>query len=267
MKSFSVFRIHPLLRFLPFSDEKLVEITKDSDFVSFLEFYSLPFGDDEFCLFTDYIHEHDIVTLSDTVLKSDFIGVEPKVIGAIKHTFTYSRLLTTLASRDDLMASDIPHFFESNDDLNATFSLLKAHRYKNVDQVLRSVIELAVKHAYFATENCISSEAHKKKSISITNERHGLVKGLVHNGLLNSSEGEAFVALYKRLSIAVHTGTPYLSYPEAPTNQAALFLQSILNMQDTSVACIHIVLNMMRVDLNNMIHRERDALAASRSKI
>lgn len=270
MKSFSIFRIHPLLRFVPFSDEKLAEITEDSDFVSFLESYSLPFGDDEFRLFKDYIYERDVVTISDKVLKSqNFIRVESTVIGAIKHTFAYCRLLATLASRDDLMALHIPHFLESEDDLNVTFPLLGGQRYKNVDQVLRSVIELAVKHAYFAIENRISSEAHKTKSISITRERNGLVKALVNNGLLTRSEGGSIVALYRRLSIAVHTGTPYLSYPEAPANQEALFLQSILNMRDTSVACIHIVLNMMRVDLNNMIHRdrERDALAASQSKI
>ncbi|AFK63945.1 hypothetical protein TKWG_21210 [Advenella kashmirensis WT001] len=268
MKSFPIFRIHPLIRSLPFSDELLAEINADSDFLSFLEFYSLPFGYDEFFHFKNYIQERNVTAILEEAPKSESSKIELRLIGAVKHTFAYGRLLTTLAGRGDLNALEIPHLFESEDDLNATFSLLKAHRYKNVDQLLRSVIELAVRHAYFSLENSFSSENHKTKSLSITNDRDGLVTKLISKKLLNNNEGKFIIALYRRLSIAIHSGYRYLTYPEEPVNQNKLFLQSLSNMQDVSLACIYIILNMMRVDLNNNIYRyrERDAFTRSKAK-
>lgn len=268
MKEFPIFRIHPLVRLLPFSDERLAEINVDSDFLSFLEFYSLPFGYDEFLHFKNYIQEHNVMAILEEAPKSESSKIELRLIGAVKHTFAYGRLLTTLAGRDDLNASEIPHLFESEEDMDAIFSLLKARRYKNVDQLLRSVLELAVRHAYFSLEHSFSPENHKTNSLSITNEKDGLVKRLMKKKLLTDSEGKFIIALYRRLSIAIHSGCRYLTYPEEPVNQNKLFLESLSNMQDVSLSCMHIILNMMRVDLNNMIYRyrEREAFIRSRAK-
>jgi len=266
MKTFPIFRIHPLISYLPFSDELLSEINADSDFLSFLEFYSLPFGYDEFLHFKNYIQEHNVTAILEEAPKSESSKIELRLIGAVKHTFAYGRLLTTLAGRDDLNASEIPHLFESEDDMNAIFSLLKARRYKNVDQLLRSVLELAVRHAYFSLEHSFSPENHKTNLLSITKNRDGLVKKLISKKLLNNNEGKFIIVLYRRLSIAIHSGCRYLTYPEEPVNQNKLFLQSLSNMQDVSLACIYIILNMMRVDLNNNIYRYREREAFIRSK-
>lgn len=70
-----------------------------------------------------------------------------------------------------------------------------------------------------------------------------------------------------KMSVPDHSGCRYLTYPEEPVNQNKLFLQSLSNMQDVSLACIYIILNMMRVDLNNNNrYREREAFIRSKPK-
>jgi hypothetical protein len=242
-----------LLASLPFSNEQIDGICARSDVIDFIECYSTCFDEDEANLFVAYVHDSGLLETAAKLFAGDNEKVTLKTVGTLKHVFAYGRVLSALAGRDSINAWGIPYLMEADADLACSLLLTREGHFKQSAQILRSALEAAVIHAYFTISGVSYDDLSNREIPPLKDQRHGMLNRLITAGLLCSPEAGAISNLYQNLSAATHSHYKYLTVRFEETFETEQFILLLGLIRRVSIACLTIMLNMMRVEKNGQI--------------
>jgi hypothetical protein len=244
---------HPVPSVLPFADEQLEAICSTSDVVTFVENYTIYFGDDEATLFVAYVQESGLLEMATTLFPQSAREARAASVGALKHSFAYNRLLHALAGQDDVNALRLPYLMETEVDLACSLLLTAKGYYKQSAQLLRSALEAVITHAYYSVLGIQYDELCNQHTPPMNDRKRGMLNHLSVFGLLNSVEAEAISTLYKELSAATHSQYRCLSIKFEETLETENFLQLIRHVRAVSTACLSVILSMDQMEVHGVI--------------
>lgn len=243
---------HYLLQSLPLKDEPLSEIYNGSDFIEFIEHYSISYAQDELELFLEYVKKFGVVDTAKEIFNDkDFSQGKPipRLTAALKHAFAFDRILTVLTGFDDVNALHLPYLLESAMDLDAAIELLVRRRFKLSAQALRSSLECVVAHAYFSTTGATydALENLRPKLPSMNDRRRGMLSHLTKFKVLAQTDAQKIASVYRVLSEAVHSQFQFLDMKFEEFSHADSFLRTLEHIEEVSIIGLIVVLNMERM--------------------
>jgi len=228
----------------PFSSEPLELISENSDFVDFLSYFTIYFGEEESTLFRHYLEENRVTQAGLHNVYGTFdMDLYKKIVDTTKHIFVYLRMLTGLGSQDMLNANELPYIYESESDFECSLLLFTSGKFhKQSIQMLRNAIEVVVIHSYFSFERTPYDDLKLRKIPSMSSTRSGMLKKLNEVGLINDTLRDEIVSLYASLSNSTHSQFSYLNTKFEEDNfQERLNIWASL-AQATAIACTKLAL-------------------------
>jgi len=237
--------MHHLLSRLPLLDENFEQLNPSSDVVDFVEYYTICLGDDELELFTTYVRKSNLIPFIEKAAPD----LHAALVGSLKHTFAYSRILTALAGEDDVNAWGIPYLMEADTDIESALLLMSNGYHKPTLQMLRTALEASITHAYLTVIGVTYDDLPTHYIPPMKDRKRGMINRLVAIRVLTSEQARSVSTLYCDLSNATHSQYKYLHNKFEEVNERAILANTISIIRSVAICCITVMLQMTRLHL------------------
>jgi len=187
-------------KILPFEEEKLELISKESNFIAFIDWFAFDLDFEHINDLKEYVASHNFYLF----FKEIFPENDDKLINVIKYLYTCKRVLQGLVADGNIFSFHLPYLAEGSFDLECSITLIESGYFKQSLQALRNVIEVTLIHAFYAIkdidhEDLIETEDHRAPALKT------IISFLRSENLFTPDLERQFFELYKNLSGAVHS--------------------------------------------------------------
>lgn len=195
-------------KFIPFKESDITKVSKKTDFIKFIDFFTEEFNFNNVSDFKEYVQANSLfkkLNVTDEDIKKVLLK---KVTSALKYPFALKRMLQGLILDDTIYTYNLPFLIESASDLEASFLLIENGYFKQSLQTLRNVIELTLAHAYFGLKGLDFNDLAESIDFRMPSLRYGrnsLLNFLKENSIVDPGLEKEIIVLYKTLSGAVHS--------------------------------------------------------------
>lgn len=232
-----------------FSDERLCDISSESDFINYVENHlGYLYWEESVEPFIDFVTESGLLDATNRVLQ-DGASKEPMLIGTLKYPFVFTRVLSGLCGVDDANVLGMPHAFEAERDIDCAIKLASGGHYKQSLQTLRSALELSVCHAYFSAAGLNYDELDDILIPPLKDKRRGMINRLLSCRRITQEVAEAISSTYTELSHATHSQYRYLNIKFTEEDESKKFLCVLSNLRVVSYLCTKVVLSAKSISL------------------
>ena len=196
-----------LTKSLPFEKTDMTEVGEQSDFIRFAGVFDYRVDSDLCDEFLDFVNEfHSLTSLQPEEPFHDLTRNEDFVTAA-KYPFVLRQILRTFIGQDYVFCIHLPYLVEAEDDLLASLELALLGYSKQAIQMLRSVLEVTIAHAYLGSraedyDYLVANPAFRMPAFGGTK---GMVKYLIDNAVINNELANEGQNLYGLLSQATHS--------------------------------------------------------------
>jgi hypothetical protein len=202
-----IYDIDGLIDSLPLPDAEGLDLSEE--YVDFIQMFTIYFGVDEMEGFRNFLVSHDFRAwvLKRYASRAEVDRLWPKTVRTLMHTFVLARIWDACWGFDMANMVGVPYLAEASGDLESVLMLYRLNYLKGCMQGLRSVLETCVIHVYM-TANHFSYDdlaANDLRFPSVTDQRNGMLAGLLRDGVINSRDASEISVLYRRLSESVHS--------------------------------------------------------------
>lgn len=242
-----------------FTDEPLDSICETSDVIEFVLDYTVAFDENEVDLFSSYVSDSGLLIFAREKLKDSSDRTIALIVGTLKYSFSYDRLLMGFTAIDGINALGLPHLIEASSDLDCAVLLLANRRYKIAMQTLRSALECAIVHVYFSISGVSYDDLNERRIHPMKDKKRGMLNYLVEFEILQPKEAEELSFLYGVLSSATHSEYKYLDFKFEDSLSDDAFFNCLGLFREVCSFCIGLMLKMNEMRLHGIVNlREQD---------
>jgi hypothetical protein len=238
--------------FLPFKEDHILKVSKKTDFIEFIDFFTEEFNFNNTKNFKEYVRSNSLYKkfnkIGDIQIRETLIN---KVTSTLKYPFVLKRMLQGLILDDTIYSYHLPFLIESASDLEASFLLIENGYFKQSLQTLRNVIELTLAHAYFGLKGLSYEDLAESIDFRMPSLRYGknsLLTFLKENLIVDSYLEVEIIDLYQTLSGAVHSAIRMLNTTQNK-NTVEYFEKWYNHLMKTSETNLKAVLRMIEVGM------------------
>lgn len=199
---------------VPFVVQPLDTIDAESDFIRFGDIFDYERGVDVVDEFREFLHELFRLSPDDPSVATEELV---RMASAAKYPFCLRRMLRGVVGEDMAFGAELPYLIEAESDLLAACALAGNAFWKQSLQLLRSVLEVAVAHAYFGLRGddyFTLLQAPRFRMPPLVG-RSGMLETLVLTQTVNDAFAHECRSLYALLSKRVHSHIHHLSVNES----------------------------------------------------
>jgi hypothetical protein len=203
-----------LIQSLPFDRSDLVTLNEESDVIQFASVFDYRTDSDLCAEFRAFIDEFCVPNRSSASSESDSdVRQDKNVITAAKYPFALRQMLRGLVGEDFAFCFELPYLIEAEDDLLVSFELAVQAQSKQSIQMLRSVLEVTIAHAYFGVrgedyDHLVAISNFRMPSFS---GPKGMVQSLVDSNVMPQTLAAECRSLYALMSKATHSHIGHLT--------------------------------------------------------
>jgi hypothetical protein len=203
-----------LIQSLPFDRSDLTTLNDESDVIQFGQVFDYRTDSDLCAEFRAFVDEFYVPNPSSASNESrSDVRLDQDFITAAKYPFVLRQMLRGLVGEDFAFSFELPYLIEAEDDLLVSFELAVQGHFKQSIQMLRSVLEVTIAHAYFGVrgedhERLATNPDFRMPSFS---RPKGMVHSLVEANVMPKMLASECRSLYASMSKATHSHIGHLN--------------------------------------------------------